>query len=106
MAQEGIEANIGAKKTETKNMNPVVMAVIPVFPPSVHNIESAAENFRKLRTKRTANTGGALDVSSDRTDAHKCAKADTDGINAIGYARALEVHRYGVTEASKFSHGI
>lgn len=34
VAHDGKEANIGAKKTETKNIRPVVMAVIPVFPPS------------------------------------------------------------------------
>jgi hypothetical protein len=34
VAQEGIDANMGAKKTETKNMIPIVIAVNPVFPPS------------------------------------------------------------------------
>ena len=34
VAHDGIEANIGAKKIETKNIRPVTMAVIPVLPPS------------------------------------------------------------------------
>jgi len=34
VAQEGMDAKIGAKKTEMKNIIPVVMAVNPVFPPS------------------------------------------------------------------------
>ena len=34
VAQEGIEANMGAKKTETKKRRPVTIAVMPVFPPS------------------------------------------------------------------------
>jgi hypothetical protein len=34
VAQEGIEAKMGAKNTETKKQSPVTMAVIPVFPPS------------------------------------------------------------------------
>ena len=34
VAHGGMDAKIGAKKTEMKNMIPVMMAVIPVFPPS------------------------------------------------------------------------
>ena len=34
VAQEGIDAKIGAKKIEMKNAKPVNMAVMPVFPPS------------------------------------------------------------------------
>ena len=34
VAQGGIEAKMGAKKTETKKARPVVIAVIPVLPPS------------------------------------------------------------------------
>ena len=34
VAQGGIEAKIGAKKTETKNARPTTIAVIPVLPPS------------------------------------------------------------------------
>jgi hypothetical protein len=34
VAHEGMEAKIGAKKTETKKANPVTQAVIPVLPPS------------------------------------------------------------------------
>jgi len=34
VAHGGMEENIGAKKTEMKKAIPVVMAVIPVFPPS------------------------------------------------------------------------
>jgi len=34
VAQDGIDANMGAKNTEMKNANPVTIAVIPVFPPS------------------------------------------------------------------------
>lgn len=34
VAQAGIDAKIGAKKTEMKNAIPVTMAVIPVLPPS------------------------------------------------------------------------
>ena len=35
VAQDGIDAKIGEKKTETKNMKPMTMPVIPVLPPSV-----------------------------------------------------------------------
>ena len=38
VAHGGIEAKIGAKNTETKNINPVTTAVIPVFPPSGANM--------------------------------------------------------------------
>ena len=34
VAQLGMEAKIGAKNTLTKNMMPVIIAVMPVFPPS------------------------------------------------------------------------
>lgn len=34
VAQDGILANIGAKKTLMKNIIPTTMPVIPVFPPS------------------------------------------------------------------------
>ena len=34
VAQEGMDAKMGAKKTEMKNMKPVVIAVMPVRPPS------------------------------------------------------------------------
>lgn len=36
VAQGGMEANMGAKKMDTKNRRPVTMAVMPVFPPSIH----------------------------------------------------------------------
>jgi hypothetical protein len=36
VAQGGMLAKMGAKKTETKKARPVVTAVIPVFPPSVN----------------------------------------------------------------------
>lgn len=35
VAHPGIEENIGAKKTETRKARPVVIAVIPVLPPSI-----------------------------------------------------------------------
>lgn len=35
VAHEGMDAKIGAKNIETKNMTPVVIAVNPVFPPSM-----------------------------------------------------------------------
>ena len=34
VAQGGIDANIGAKKTLIKNAKPITIPVIPVFPPS------------------------------------------------------------------------
>jgi hypothetical protein len=34
VAQDGMEAKIGAKNTETKKARPVTIAVIPVLPPS------------------------------------------------------------------------
>ena len=34
VAHAGIDAKIGAKNTDTKNANPVVIAVSPVLPPS------------------------------------------------------------------------
>ena len=35
VAQDGMDAKMGAKKMDTKNIIPVVMAVKPVLPPSV-----------------------------------------------------------------------
>ncbi len=35
VAHEGIEAKMGAKKTQMKKARPVTIAVIPVFPPSL-----------------------------------------------------------------------
>ena len=35
VAQDGIDAKMGEKKTEIKNMTPMTMPVIPVLPPSV-----------------------------------------------------------------------
>jgi hypothetical protein len=35
VAQDGIDAKIGAKKTEMKKAVPVTIAVIPVLPPSI-----------------------------------------------------------------------
>ena len=40
VAQDGIDAKIGEKKTEIKNMRPMTMPVIPVRPPSVAISES------------------------------------------------------------------
>jgi len=37
VAHEGIDAKMGAKNIETKNMIPVVIAVNPVLPPSARN---------------------------------------------------------------------
>ena len=37
VAQDGMDAKIGAKKTEMKNIIPVVIAVKPVLPPSEKN---------------------------------------------------------------------
>ncbi len=34
VAQDGIDAKMGAKKTDTKNAIPVEIAVMPVLPPS------------------------------------------------------------------------
>lgn len=41
VAHDGMEAKIGAKKTETKNIKPVTRAVIPVFPPSGENMSAS-----------------------------------------------------------------
>jgi hypothetical protein len=38
VAHEGIDANMGAKKMQIKNKKPVVIPVIPVFPPSLVQI--------------------------------------------------------------------
>jgi len=41
VAHDGMEAKIGAKKTETENIRPTTMAVIPVLPPSGANMSAA-----------------------------------------------------------------
>ncbi len=46
VAHEGIEANIGEKKTDTKNASPVNMAVRPVFPPSARGCKITISNVR------------------------------------------------------------
>ena len=55
VAHDGMEAKIGAKKTETKNIRPVTMAVMPVFPPSgVSSISLMGEKDRRRHVKRYA----------------------------------------------------
>ncbi len=49
VAQGGILAKIGAKKTETKKASPVVIAVIPVLPPSAHAGSSIRIVHHKIR---------------------------------------------------------
>ena len=73
VAQGGMEANIGAKKMDTKNSRPVTIAVMPVFPPSVSVFE------RRLMphvTLRTCNTCRRFNESRDRTGANKSAHGD------------------------------
>ena len=53
VAHDGMEAKTGAKNTETKNIRPITMAVIPVFPPS-------GANMLALRGKRVENVSGAI----------------------------------------------
>lgn len=48
VAHDGKEANIGAKKTETRNMRPVTMAVMPVFPPSRMSVSALTQGKDRL----------------------------------------------------------
>jgi hypothetical protein len=41
VAHDGMEAKIGAKKRETRNIRPVTTAVIPVFPPSAATLSAS-----------------------------------------------------------------
>lgn len=42
VAHDGKEAKIGAKKTDIRNIRPVVMAVMPVFPPSGASVSTSS----------------------------------------------------------------
>ena len=70
VAQGGMEANIGAKKMDTKNSRPVTTAVMPVFPPSAGVFEQRLIPQMRLRT---CNACRRLDESRDRTGANKSA---------------------------------
>lgn len=50
VAHEGMDAKIGAKNIETKNMIPVVIAVSPVFPPSRINVGYPIRRNGEVRT--------------------------------------------------------
>ena len=52
VAHGGMEAKIGAKKTETKNIRPVTMPVMPVFPPSGVNVST----WSKKRVERVVSS--------------------------------------------------
>jgi hypothetical protein len=43
VAYDGMDAKIGAKKIEMKNAKPAVIAVIPVFPPSVTEFNNSLD---------------------------------------------------------------
>ena len=60
MAHDGMEAKIGAKKTETRNIRPVTTAVIPVLPPSGANVLGLRGKGveRVSGAMRTCDTGG------------------------------------------------
>ena len=49
VAHEGMDAKMGAKKTETKNARPVTIAVIPVLPPSSAAVSIGAEKERETK---------------------------------------------------------
>jgi hypothetical protein len=45
-----MDAKIGAKNIEMKNMTPVVIAVSPVFPPSITNVGYSVRRNGKVKT--------------------------------------------------------
>ena len=45
VAHDGMEAKIGAKKTEIKNIRPVTIAVMPVLPPSEANMSASSRKW-------------------------------------------------------------
>jgi hypothetical protein len=44
VAHDGMEAKIGAKKTELRNIRPITTAVIPVLPPSGMTMSTSSKN--------------------------------------------------------------
>ncbi len=71
VAHPGIDAKIGAKNTDMKNARPVVMAVMPVFPPSTqHASEPDFIYLSASAVTRTTDTGRTLDVRCNRTRTH------------------------------------
>lgn len=106
VAHEGIEAKMGAKNTETKNASPVIIAVIPVLPPSDHIMKSTARTPREREKVFTTDTSSALNVSSNGAGPHERTHADGEGVHAICEGGVLKVEGYGVAQASEFGHGV
>ena len=48
VAHDGMEAKIGAKKRDTRNIKPVTTAVMPVFPPSEVTILASRRGRSKI----------------------------------------------------------
>lgn len=90
VAHEGIDAKMGAKKTETKNMKPTTTAVIPVLPPST-KFGFSAISRGDVEIKRTADTGGALNVRSNRANTHEGTHADGERVYAVSDRRTFEI---------------
>ena len=107
VAQEGRLAKIGEKNTETKKARPVVIAVIPVFPPSTHWAESTYCAMKeRLKRRRTSNTRCALDESRDGTGSQKRTHRDAERVNAVRDRAALKVHRDRVSQARELGHRV
>jgi len=103
VAQGGMEANIGAKKIDTKNRRPVTTAVMPVFPPSTSLLEQRQILPMMLLT---CNASRRLDESRDRTGANKSAHGDRERINTVGDSRVFEIKGMRVSESSEFGHRV
>ena len=103
VAQDGIEAKIGEKNTEMKNMNPVVIAVRPVLPPSFALVEIFTSQELE---RRTTDTSCTLNKGCNRTSTHEGAHTNTEGIDAVGDGGIFKVKCHRITKASKFSHRV
>ena len=105
VAHPGIEAKIGAKKTDTKKASPVTMAVIPVLPPSVVKWWSGLYNLHGSG-KHTRNTSSTFNIGSDGAGSHQSTNADTERIDTVGHSRVFKVQGDLVAQASETRHRV
>ena len=104
VAQGGMDANMGAKKTEMKKRRPVTIAVMPVLPPSGSWIRTSV--YLRRHCIRTGDSGGTLNECCDRTCSYECTHGNRECIDAVCNSRIFEVKSNWVTKASKFNHRV
>lgn len=106
VAHPGMEANMGAKKMEMKNMIPITIAVIPVLPPSDIEVSYTCLGINDAWDRRTTDASRTFDESSNWATSYKSSHANTECIDAICSSRPLKVESNRIAQSSKFGHGV